>query len=93
MKCLTFPAGKPLCRAQTGVITMTIPNNLQFEIPDMDCKSCVASIERAVHKIDADAAVTADLTSKQVVIGSHASAQDMIAAIQKAGFEVKAAAG
>jgi copper chaperone CopZ len=66
---------------------------LQFEVPDMDCQSCISSIERAVHKIDAEAHIAADLKTKQVIIGSNAQAETLIAAIQKAGFDVKAAAG
>lgn len=90
---LDLPWRETLMTSQTGVIIMAQSTPLQFEVPDMDCKSCVAAIERAVHKIDADAAVTADLATKQVIIGSHAEAHEMIAAIEKAGFAVKAAAG
>lgn len=65
---------------------------LQFKVPDMDCKSCVASIESAVHRIDADAHVAADLQTKHVIVGSDsAEAHQIIEAIEKAGFEVEAA--
>jgi copper chaperone CopZ len=65
---------------------------LQFKVPDMDCQSCVSSIEQAVHKIDAAASVAADLKTKHVVIGSEtAEAHEMMAAIENAGFEVEAA--
>jgi copper chaperone CopZ len=65
---------------------------LQFKVPDMDCESCVRSIEDAVHKVDSDAHVAADLATKRVVIGSEsAQAQDIMAAIEGAGFEVQAA--
>jgi len=64
---------------------------LQFKVPDMDCQSCVSSIEKAVHQIDAQASVAADLKTKQVIIGSEkAEVHEMMAAIEKAGFEVQA---
>ncbi len=64
---------------------------LQFKIPDMDCQSCVHSIEQAVHGVDAEASVAADLATKRVVIGSGAAAHEIMAAIEGAGFEVAAA--
>jgi len=58
----------------------------------MDCESCVASIKSAVHKIDADAHVAADLATKRVVIGTEtAAAHEIMQAIEQAGFEIKAA--
>jgi copper chaperone CopZ len=65
---------------------------LQFKVPDMDCESCVRSIEDAVHRIDSEAHVAADLETKRVVIGSEtAEAHDIVAAIEGAGFSVDAA--
>jgi copper chaperone CopZ len=65
---------------------------LQFKIPDMDCQSCIDSIESAVHKIDAGAHVAADLSTKRVIIGSAtAQAHEVMEAIEKAGFEIEAA--
>jgi copper chaperone CopZ len=65
---------------------------LQFKVPDMDCQSCISSIEQAVHEVDADASVAADLETKQVIIGSEkAEIHEMMAAIEAAGFEVEAA--
>jgi copper chaperone CopZ len=64
---------------------------LQFQVPDMDCQSCVASIEAAIHKIDSSAHVAADLATKRVVIGSDTQAHELMAAIEAAGFDVKAA--
>lgn len=90
---LDLPRLKSLMKSLIGVKTMAKSTPLQFKVTDMDCKSCVATIERAVHKIDADASVTADLATKQVIIGSDVDAYEMIAAIEKAGFKVKAAAG
>jgi copper chaperone CopZ len=65
---------------------------LQFKVPDMDCQSCVKSIEDAVRKVDAAAHVAADLETKRVIIGSEtAEAHALMAAIETAGFSVEAA--
>jgi copper chaperone CopZ len=65
---------------------------LQFKVPDMDCESCVSSIEQAVHGIDAAASVAADLETKHVVVGTaKAEAHEVMAAIENAGFAVEAA--
>jgi len=72
---------------------MAMSTPLQFEVPDMDCESCISSIEAAVHKVDASASVSADLATKQVVIGGNGEAHEFMAAIEAAGFTVKAAAG
>ncbi|MDE8350148.1 MAG: heavy metal-associated domain-containing protein [Acidocella sp.] len=71
---------------------MTQVHPHQFDVPDMDCSGCVASIERAVHKLDAAATVSADLTTKRVVVGSTAATPDIKAAIEGAGFDVRTAA-
>jgi len=70
---------------------MTKSPPLQFDVPDMDCKSCVRSITEAVHRVDADASVSADLDTKRVVIGGDGAAADFVAAIEGAGFTVSVA--
>ena len=64
---------------------------LQFTVPDMDCQHCVSSITDAIRKLDADASVAADLATKLVVIGSDKRADEVAAAIESAGYTVKAA--
>ena len=58
----------------------------------MDCESCVRSITTAVQKVDANASVSADLATKRVVIGGVGDTHEFVAAIEGAGFTVKAAA-
>lgn len=65
---------------------------LQFQVPDMDCESCVRAITEAVQRVDAQASVSADLATKRVVIGATGETHDFAAAIEAAGFTVKAAA-
>ncbi len=68
---------------------MTQATPHQFDIPDMDCEGCVASIERAVHKLDNAATVNANLKTKRVEVGSAAATSDIKAAIEGAGYDVK----
>ncbi len=64
---------------------------LQFDVPDMDCESCIRSITEAVQKLDPKAHVSADLATKRVVIGSGGDVHDFVTAIEGAGFTVNAA--
>jgi copper chaperone CopZ len=64
---------------------------LQFDVPDMDCESCVASITQAVQRVHADASVSVDLATKRVVIGGEGEPHEFMSAIEDAGFTVKPA--
>jgi copper chaperone CopZ len=64
---------------------------LQFDVPDMDCDACVASITKAVQRVDPQARVAADLATKRVVIGATGEPHDFMAAIEEAGYTVKPA--
>ncbi len=64
---------------------------VQFQVPGMHCQACVDAVTKAVHRVDADASVSVDLETKQVVIGGSAEAQDFMQAIEDAGYDVKAA--
>ena len=72
---------------------MAQPTPMQFDVPDMDCQSCVRAITEAVHRLDAGAQVSADLAAKRVAIGGAGTMRDYAAAIEAAGFSVKAADG
>ncbi|HQT65234.1 MAG: hypothetical protein B7Z75_11170 [Acidocella sp. 20-57-95] len=67
---------------------MTETTTHNFDVPDMDCDGCVASIQKAVYRLDAAASVVADLTTKRVVVGSTASTNAIKAAIENAGYDV-----
>jgi copper chaperone CopZ len=64
---------------------------LQFDVPDIDCESCVRSISEALRRIDPQAEVLADLRTKRVTIGSQMDAGQAAEAIETAGFAPKAA--
>ena len=59
---------------------------LKFDVPDMDCLSCIRSITAALHQVDAKAEVSADLESKRVTVSGAGSAEAFAAAIEDAGF-------
>ena len=60
---------------------------ITFEIQDMTCGHCVATITRAVQAIDKEARVEADLARHRVGIESRASDPQAIkAAIEEAGY-------
>ncbi len=67
---------------------MSSVTKYQFTVPDMDCEGCVASIQKAVRKLDDGASVMADLNTKEVVVGSKATVQAIKSAIEDAGYEV-----
>ena len=58
-----------------------------FEVPDMTCGHCVSSITRAVHALDPDAKLTADLATHRVQIEPGASDKaGLLSAVREAGF-------
>lgn len=60
---------------------------ISFEVTDMTCGHCVASITRAVQALDAQARVQVDLAAHRVDIdGASADAALLKAAISDAGF-------
>lgn len=64
----------------------------RFTVPDMTCGGCVASITRAVQRLDPAATVSADLATHLVEIASAQPAAALAAAIDDAGFTAQAAA-
>jgi copper chaperone len=58
-----------------------------FEVKDMTCGHCVASVTRAVQAVDAQAKVQIDLAQHRVEIETgSAPVQALQAAIEDAGF-------
>lgn len=60
---------------------------MQFNVPDMSCGHCTASIEKSVKSADPAADVACDLDTHRVTIDSDLSAEDLAAAIKSAGYE------
>jgi copper chaperone CopZ len=58
----------------------------RFQVEDMTCKHCEASISKAIQEVDAQASITVDLAAHSVTINSTQSDAALEAAIREAGF-------
>ena len=66
---------------------------IEFQVGDMNCGHCVASITRAVKGVDAEGRCEVDLAGKRVRIESAQPADAFRAAIEEAGFTPVASPG
>lgn len=58
-----------------------------FNVPKMRCGSCVNSIKNAVKKLDDEAKVEADISTKTVKIETTLSQQEIVNAMTDAGYQ------
>ena len=65
---------------------------IRFQVNDMTCGHCAATITKAVKALDAAAQITIDLPSHQVQIESVKPPQQIEAVIRDAGFSPQGAA-
>lgn len=63
---------------------------IALSIPDMECGGCVASIEKAVHAVDASASITADIEARTVRVTTSSDRQALLTALDAAGYPAKA---
>ncbi len=62
-----------------------------YSVPDISCSHCRMAIERAVSTVAGVAAVKVDLDTKTVTVsGDRLDEAAIVAAIDKAGYEVAA---
>lgn len=59
---------------------------IAFQVKDMTCGHCVATVTKAVQGMDAAAQVTIDLAAHQVAVESAESAERIAQAIREAGY-------
>lgn len=59
---------------------------MKFNVPDMTCGHCVATVTRAIKAVDGAAEVKADLASKTVAVESSAPAAAVSKAMDEAGY-------
>ena len=59
---------------------------MKFNVPDMTCGHCVASITKAVKALDPAAEVRADLASKTVTVDSAVPPATVARALDEAGY-------
>lgn len=57
-----------------------------FQVKDMTCSHCVATVEKAVKSVDGGAKVNIDLGTLAVRIESEKPASDFAEAIAEAGY-------
>ena len=59
---------------------------IEFNIPSMSCGHCVKAVTEAVHSVDAQAKVLADLDSKLVKVETGADQARIVEALTEAGY-------
>lgn len=59
---------------------------MKFNVPDMTCGHCVASITKAVKALDPAAEVKADLAGKTVSVETALPAASVAMALDQAGY-------
>ncbi|QIE47737.1 heavy-metal-associated domain-containing protein (plasmid) [Pseudohalocynthiibacter aestuariivivens] len=64
----------------------------RFDVPDMSCGHCTATIEKAIKAIDPAAKVVCNTGTRKVDVESILSEYALSEAIRNAGYDVKAAA-
>ena len=57
-----------------------------YDVADMSCGHCVATIEKSIEALDANAAVTCDLAARTVAVTSAADPSAIVAALDDAGY-------
>lgn len=65
---------------------------LTFQVKDMTCGHCVATITKAVQAVDAGAEVETDLATHEVRVESGMAGAVIEAAIRDAGYTPEASA-
>ncbi|MDE2201287.1 MAG: heavy-metal-associated domain-containing protein [Burkholderiaceae bacterium] len=63
-----------------------------FSVEGMSCGHCVSAVTRAVRQVDTGATVQVDLSRQTVAVTTTASTDAVKAAIEQAGYPVKAVA-
>lgn len=64
---------------------------ITLTIPKIRCRGCVASVEKAIHSVDASAQITVDLEARRVEVTTSADRQTLLTALVAAGYPAEAA--
>lgn len=59
---------------------------VELKVTGMSCNHCISLVNKAIKKLQADAKVTVNLALQQVQVESSLAAEDLIAALDEAGF-------
>ncbi|RYF35211.1 MAG: copper chaperone [Comamonadaceae bacterium] len=63
----------------------------KFNVAGMSCAHCASAVQNAVQTVDPEAEVTVDLETGHVDVLSPQPRQDIVVAIENAGYRVQAA--
>ena len=61
----------------------------KFQVAGMSCGHCVNAVQNAVQTVDPEAQVTVDLETGHVDVLSTQPRQDIVLAIENAGYRVE----
>jgi copper chaperone len=61
----------------------------KFQVSGMSCAHCASAVQNAVQTVDPEAQVTVDLETGHVDVLSHQPRQDIILAIENAGYKAQ----
>ena len=59
-----------------------------YRVPGMTCDHCVAAVDGEVRKVAGVSGVEVDLETKEVRVSGTAARDDVVAAIDEAGYDV-----
>jgi len=59
---------------------------IEMHVPDVSCGHCVQAVQTAIAECDPQARVRVDLGTRQVVIESTRSEQELVHALTEAGY-------
>ena len=61
-----------------------------YSVPGMTCEHCVAAVDAEVRKVPGVTDVAVDLATKEVRVIGEPARDDVVAAIDEAGYDVAA---
>jgi copper chaperone len=64
---------------------------IALTIPKVRCGGCIASVEKAIHAVDASAQITANIEARRVEVTTSADRQTLLTALDAAGYPAEAA--
>ncbi|WP_288740161.1 cation transporter [uncultured Rheinheimera sp.] len=59
---------------------------VQLKVTGMTCNHCISMVNKAIVALQTDAKVTVDLAQQQVSVESIVTAEEIIAALDEAGY-------
>lgn len=65
---------------------------MKLSIPDMSCGHCKATVEKAIHGVDAKAGVEVDLASHTARVDTTAAVEELLAALKGEGYPAEVVA-